>query len=348
MTVLDGLRVDHVGLAVSDLGTSTDRWVECFGMRVHDRSTVHSPDGTIRRATLRLRDIWFVLTEAGGTSHPAAAYVAEHGDGVYDIALRTPDVAEAFRETVARGAVPVSGPAVRDGIVTATVAGFGDTVHTLVQRESTGDGPRSGLRNGLRTVDHFAVCVEAGRLASTVEFYRTVLDFEVIFTEHIVVGSQAMDSTVVRSRGGDVVFTVLEPDQTAVPGQIDQFLKDHNGAGVQHIAFATDDIVRDVRTLGGAGVDFLVAPAAYYDLLADRITPVRHSVDELRDVNVLVDEDETGQLLQIFTASTHPRGTLFFELIERLGARTFGSGNIRALYTSVELQRSRQEAAQGD
>lgn len=187
------------------------------------------------------------------------------------------------------------------------------------------------------------MCLEPGQLVPTVEFYETVLDFEMVFTERIVVGGQAMDSKVVQSRSGAVTLTLIEPDTSREPGQIDKFVKEHGGAGVQHIAFATDDIVRDVTLLGGAGLAFLKTPPTYYDLVPERLSLLRHSVDQLRSLNILVDEDQDGQLLQIFTKSVHPRGTLFFEVIERLGARTFGSGNIKALYTAVEMEMERAQ-----
>jgi len=155
-----------------------------------------------------------------------------------------------------------------------------------------------------------------------------------------------MDSKVVQSRSGAVTFTLIEPDLSQQPGQIDDFLRNHGGAGVQHIAFAAEDIVKAVGLITSRGVEFLDTPASYYSLLPRRLRLARHTVDELQGLNVLVDEDHDGQLFQIFSRSVHPRNTLFLEVIERLGARTFGSGNIKALYEAVELQRARDEAAQ--
>ncbi|MGW2377568.1 MULTISPECIES: 4-hydroxyphenylpyruvate dioxygenase [Kitasatospora] len=357
MSALDILGVDHVELAVADLNVATELFVDRYGLGVYARST-ETPDG-VRTVAVGRQGIRLVLTEAGDADHPAAAYVERHGDGVSGIALSTPDAEAAFTEAVRRGARPVAAPTTRDGVVTASIGGFGDVVHTFVQRLPGADeralpglsvveedpvtgGRRSAL--GLHTVDHFAVCLEAGQLIPTVEFYRTVLGFDMVFTERIVVGRQAMDSMVVQSRSGSVTLTLIEPDLSREPGQIDQFIKDHGGAGVQHIAFATDDIVRDVSRLGANGVGFLRTPGAYYDLVPERLALLRHSVDGLRELNILVDQDQDGQLLQIFTRSVHPRGTLFFEVIERLGARTFGSGNIKALYTAVELEQARNEA----
>ena len=272
-----------------------------------------------------------------------------------DIALRVPNATAAFTEAVRRGARPVAAPT-RDGdVVTATIMGFGDVVHTFVERApwldqrslpglapvvaSTADGlPQPGLS----TIDHFAVCVEPGQIDRTVEFYRHTLDLELTFAERISVGTQAITTKVVQSRTGTLTLTLVEPDPTGDAGHVDEFLKQHGGPGVQHIAFSADSIVTAVRAAAARGVDFLATPAAYYERLPDRVTLASYSVAELRGLNVLVDADHDGQLFQIFTRSAHPRNTLFFELIERLGARSFGSGNITALYQAVESTRDRQ------
>lgn len=178
-----------------------------------------------------------------------------------------------------------------------------------------------------------------------VKCYQETLGFKEIFEERIVVGSQAMLSKVVQSCKGDITFTIIQPDPEADPGQIDEFLKNHGGAGVQHIAFSSHDAVGSVRALNRAGVDFLKTPGTYYQLLAQRVELMRHGLESLREWNLLVDEDHGGQLFQIFTRSTHPRRTLFFEVIERLGAETFGSSNIKALYEAVELERLQQNAS---
>lgn len=248
----------------------------------------------------------------------------------------------------------MSPPCARDGFVTATVQGVGDLVHTFVQRPESLDeralpgftptpATAGGLDAGLAEVDHLAVCVPSGELGATVDFYRHVLDFQLIFAERITVGDQAMTTEVVKS--GSVTLTLIEPDASKEPGHIDEFLAAHGGAGVQHLAMSTADITAAVDTTGAGGVEFLPTPAAYYDLLPDRVRPVKYPLPELRRRSILVDEDHDGQLYQIFARSAHPRGTFFFELIERLGARSFGSGNIAALYQAVELQRANHRDA---
>ncbi|MBM7172981.1 4-hydroxyphenylpyruvate dioxygenase [Streptomyces sp. G44] len=350
-SVFDGLLVDHVEFYVHDTAVAAAQFEISYGFESYGISAPGPAESAapIHSVALGKNQIRLVLTSAQGADHPAAAYVAQHGDGVANIALTTRDAGEAFTEAVRRGAAPVAEPAERDGLVTASIRGFGDVIHTFVQRPADGDVralpgfspiPRTGARfdSGLGEIDHFAICLEAGQLTPTVEFYEKVLDFQMIFEERIVVGSQAMDSKVVQSRSGAVTLTLIEPDTSLQPGQIDGFLKNHGGAGVQHIAFTADSIVKSVRLLKSQGVSFLSTPDAYYRLLS--VDLAKYSVPEMKEMDILVDEDHDGQLFQIFTSSVHPKRTFFMEVIERMGARTFGSGNIKALYEAVERQRA--------
>jgi 4-hydroxymandelate synthase len=251
------------------------------------------------------------------------------------------------------GAAPVAPPEVfgPDGlrVTFASVMGFGDVEHRFVARDSpeapfaavieeTGCGRSGG--GLLRTIDHFAVCVPAGELDETVRHYEEAFGLSQIFEERIVVGSQAMNSKVVQSASGAVTFTILEPDTTRDPGQIDAFVESHGGAGIQHVAFLTENITAAVRTGTDGGATFLSTPGSYYDALTERLGPIGEPVDDLRELNILADRDHAGVMLQIFTRSVHPRRTLFYELIDRRGARTFGSNNIQALYEAVERQQA--------
>ncbi|MFJ2833629.1 4-hydroxyphenylpyruvate dioxygenase [Streptomyces sp. NPDC087263] len=351
---LADLAIDYIEMYVENLESAAFQWVDRYAF------TVVGTGGSADHRSLALGhgEITLVLTEATSDHHPASAYVVAHGDGVADIALRTADVAAALDAAVANGARVDRQPTQHSGdgpAVTATVQGFGDVVHTLVQRAPDA-GPRlpagfvPALRPasppstevGLLDIDHIAVCLGTGDLGPAVAYYQQALGFRDIFSEHIVVGAQAMHSKVVQSPSGTVTFTLIEPDDTALPGQIDEFLKSHQGAGVQHLAFSSQDAVRSVRTLAGRGVTFLTTPDTYYDLLGERIDLSPRRLGDLRATGVLADEDHNGQLFQIFAASTHPRHTLFFEVIERQGAQTFGSANIKALYEAVELERTGQ------
>ncbi|MGH3692817.1 MAG: 4-hydroxyphenylpyruvate dioxygenase [Pseudonocardiaceae bacterium] len=345
--IFQELRIDHIKFYVADIGATLAELVRGFGFDVYARATEQRDEQSVAIGKDHIR---LVLTRALVDDHPGAVYLTRHGDGVADIALGAPDAPAAFAEAVRRGACPVEGPVEREGTITASVLGFGDVLHTFVQRRDgaevrhlPGFAPaRDGagaLDSGLRSVDHFAVCLEAGQLEPTVQFYERVLDFRMTFTERIIVGSQEMNSKVVQSASGAVTLTLIEPDTGREPGQIDEFVKNHGGAGVQHIAFETADIVRSIRALRSGGIEFLSIPDVYYELLGDRLELTRHPVADLGELNILADEDHAGQLFQIFAKSAHPRATLFFEVIERFGATTFGSGNIKALYEAVEAER---------
>jgi 4-hydroxymandelate synthase len=351
-----GLRVDHIHFYVKDIVAATDWLTGGYGFTVY--ATADKQDGApaFRSVGLGKERIRLVLTQADSSGHPAAEYTEKHGDGVADIALGVADAAAAFEAAVRRGAKPVSPPTRHGEITTAAILGFGDTVHTFIQRPAGADeralpslvpvaGDEPGPDAGLREVDHFAVCVHDGQLDRTVQFYADVLDFRLLFGERIVVGDQAITTKAVQSASGAVTLTLIEPDTSRAPGHVDGFMASHGGAGVQHIAFTTEDIVRTISSLESRGTEFLHTPASYYGLLIERIHLSRHSADALQAHNILVDEDHYGQLFQIFSKSVHPRETFFFEIIERFGARTFGNGNIKALYEAVELQRSRDGAA---
>jgi 4-hydroxymandelate synthase len=339
--------IEYIEFYITDLEKSAAALSRDFGFHLTGQQDFRPPSVPGgRSAVLRNGQITLLLTAPGTHEHPAARYVRQHGDGVAAIAFRTGDVRGAFEVAVAGGAEPIAEPAFaghgehRTG--TAIVSGFGDVRHVLVERDT--DAPSSaapssaGQADGdglLVALDHVAVCLPAGQLDATVGFYGDVFGLKQVFDERIEVGGQAMLSKVVQDRTGSVTFTLIEPDPALKPGQIDEFLDAHGGAGVQHLAFRTDDITRAVRTLADRGVKFLTAPPGYYRTLLARLGTVGRPVSELEELNVLADRDRWGELFQIFTRSTHRRRTFFLELIERQGARTFGSRNIRALYEAL-------------
>ncbi|MFD8826288.1 4-hydroxyphenylpyruvate dioxygenase [Streptomyces sp. NPDC059605] len=342
----DDVGLAHVEFHVGDAARSAD------ALRGLGFETVAETGGTRGRddrhsIAMRQGEAVVVLTQALADDHPAAAFVEAHGDGVADIALHTTDVRALFRRAVDAGARVVAAPTGGHGPgdrVTAVIGGFGDVVHTLVQSPAPAGGhlippgptPTAAARSPLRGIDHLAVCLEAGGLAPTAAFYESALGFRTVFEENIAVGLQAMNSKVVQSPSGQVTLTLIEPDRSAEPGQIDAFLDGHGGSGVQHIAFVAEDIVRAAADLSDRGVDFLPTPDAYYDMLRDRLTPEAFTVDDLRRFGILADEDHGGQLFQVFARSSHPRRTYFIEVIQRFGASSFGSRNIKALYEAVQ------------
>ncbi|MFD4606939.1 4-hydroxyphenylpyruvate dioxygenase [Streptomyces sp. NPDC058440] len=347
--------VDHVELYVGDAQQSAFYLCTAFGFRVRGQAGPETGRADSRSLLLRQGGIDIVLTSALTPDHPAAQYVSRHGDGVAGIAFEVTDAAKAFETAVERGATAVEEPVVhsRSGteVVTATVLGFGDVAHRFVQRTGDRDDFLPGTMDIfaadpdesarlLHTVDHAAICLPAGELGPTVAFYEKVFGFSQIFEEFIEVGEQAMDSKVVQSPSGKVTFTLIEPVTGRQPGQIDTFLARHGGAGVQHLALLTDDIVTTVPAMEERGVTFLETPGAYYDELSQRLDEPDLRMEDLRRTNVLVDQDHWGQVFQIFTQSMHVRKTFFWEVIDRHGARTFGSGNIKALYEAVAREKA--------
>lgn len=348
------LGIDHVEFYVANPQAAAASLCHDFGFAHADPQGLGDPDNP-RSVMLRQGTIALLLTAADAPGDPAADYVQRHGDGVASIAFRTDDVTKAFDQAVMGGARPIATPAFADHdgghVGTAIVSGFGDVTHRLVERAGSAADSWTGRGPGgmFLDLDHAAICLPAGQIEHTVRFYGDAFGFAHVFNERIEVNGQAMISKVVQDDAGAVTFTLIEPDPGRKPGQIDEFLDRHGGAGVQHLALRTTDIARAVRTLSARGVRFLAAPGGYYRRLEPRLGSLAIPVEVLREVNVLADRDQWGQLFQIFTRSAHERGTFFFEFIERRGALTFGSGNIRALYEALgEEQASKAPLASSD
>jgi 4-hydroxymandelate synthase len=345
---MDVTTIDHVEFYSRDAEGTAQQLVEAYGFR---RLGVSGP-GLPGQRTILLGQggIRVLITAATDPAHPVAAHVERHGDGVARIGLRVADAAEAYAEALSKGASSVAEPRAWGAqVVTAEVSGPGALAHRLVERR--GDAflpggieqlpvPPPAGPNLLEILDHTALCVAGGALDETVRFYTEVFGFKEIFEERVEVGDQAMDSKVVQSGSGEVTFTIVSPDPALRPGQLDDFLRANGGAGVQHLALSTRDIAGAVATLGARGVRFLKTPDSYYDAIERRLGEVSLSVAALRAGNILVDRDHWGEMFQIFTESTVERGTFFFEIIERHGALTFGSNNIRALYEAKERSRA--------
>ncbi|WP_433086190.1 4-hydroxyphenylpyruvate dioxygenase [Dactylosporangium sp. CA-052675] len=345
---------DHVELYVGDARAAAAQLCAQYGLRVYGQGGPETGLTGQRSVLLGQRDIRILLTSGLSGGHRASRYVAQHGDGVAIVAFGCADARAAFAEAVAAGATPIEQPrTVSHGgstVVIAEVSGFGDVTHRLVQRDRTDPqflpglidmpagvtGPAAG--DLLHEIDHAAVCLPAGELERTVAYYERVFGFAMIFQEYIEVGEQGMQSKVVQSPSGGVTFTLIQPDISRRAGQIDDFLAWHEGAGVQHLALSTHDIVGAVRALGERGVEFAQTPGSYYDMLAARLGETDVPVEDLRPLGILVDRDHWGQMYQIFAKSTHIRRTYFNELIDRHGARTFGTSNIPALYAAKERE----------
>ena len=330
MTVL---RIGHIEMYTSDRESFADYFVSALGFA--DVARVRTTRG--ESSLLELGDVRLIVTEG-----PAAAeYLERHGDGVADIAFICDDVAATRERALRAGARPVGDNA---------VVAFGSVRHSLLP-ESTQYSPASlpwAVAEGsdrrrdasrvrhIQALDHIAVVVEEHDLHERVAHYIEAFGFERYSSEFIEVGNQAMDSIVARNAAGTATFTFQAQVADREAGQLAAFLARNEGPGVQHLALLVDEIVPAVREFGGRGVEFLSTPGAYYDVLRERLREMSVEIADLRATNVLADRDEWGYLLQLFTRSPYPRNTLFYELIQRCGARGFGSANIRALYEAIE------------
>lgn len=312
----------------------------------------------------------FVLTGSVHAGAPGADHVTKHGDGIRDIALEVPDVDAAYRHATSAGARGVTEPYdLKDehGTVRiAVIATYGDTVHSLIDRSGY-DGPflpgfvarepivdrQPAIDAGLQpkrffqAVDHVVGNVELGRMDEWVEFYRRVMGFTNMaefIGDDIATDYSALMSKVVADGSRKVKFPLNEPAVSQRKSQIDEYLEFYGGPGAQHVALATNDIIATVDAMRQAGVEFLNTPDSYYDdpELRARIGKVRAPIEELKKRRILVDRDEDGYLLQIFTAPVQDRPTVFFELIERHGSLGFGKGNFKALFEAIEREQERR------
>lgn len=309
---------------------------------------------------LARRNIRFVLTAPllPDPAHPVAAFVARHGDGVRDIALRVADAEAAYVEALRRGARGVAEPAAsedeRGRVVRASIATYGDTVHSFVQRESYEGAFMPGFQpvtdslpvpdTGLAAIDHVVGNVELGRMDEWVGFYRDVLGFKQLVhfdDEDISTEYSALMSKVMQNGTGRIKFPINEPAEGRRKSQIEEYLEYHGTPGVQHIALATGNILASVDALRAHGLAFLRVPATYYENL-DRIGRIDEQAEDLARRGVLVDRDEEGYLLQIFSQPVQDRPTLFYEIIQRKGSRGFGKGNFRALFEALEREQARR------
>ncbi|MCX4097850.1 4-hydroxyphenylpyruvate dioxygenase [Nocardia sp. alder85J] len=333
-----------------------------FGMRLEAYSGPETGNRDHKGFVLRSGSARFVITGAVDPDSPLVARQARHGDGIADIALEVPEVDRCVAQARAQGATVLVAPHDdRDefGVVrSATLATYGDTRHTLVDR-SRYDGPylpgyvaAASPANPARlfqAVDHVVGNVELGRMNEWVDFYKRVMGFRNLaefIGDDIATEYSALMSKVVASGNHRVKFPLNEPAPGRKRSQIDEYLLFHRGPGVQHIALATGDILAAVDALRAAGVEFLATPDAYYSdpELRARIGHVRVPVEQLRSRGILVDRDEDGYLLQIFCKPLTDRPTIFFELIERHGSLGFGKGNFKALFEAIE----REQQARGN
>ena len=319
--------------------------------------------GTRDRASYLLQQdkVRFVLTTPIRSTGQIADHVHKHGDGVRDIALWVDDARTAFAAAVERGAKPAMEPTVMkddDGeIIIAAIHTYGDTIHSIVERKNyrglfmpgfvPAESPYKPPSVGLKYVDHCVGNVELGKMNEWVKFYEDVLGFTNILSfddKQITTEYSALMSKVMSNGNGRIKFPINEPAQGKKKSQIDEYLEFYDGPGVQHIAIATDDIIRTVRDLKSRGVEFLRVPATYYESVPNRVGKIDEDLAPLQELGILVDRDDEGYLLQIFTRPVEDRPTVFYEIIQRKGAKSFGAGNFKALFEAIE----REQALRGN
>jgi len=351
------LGIDHIELYVGNGVQAAHYFTHALGFResayagletgMRDRACHLVEQGRIR----------FLLTSPLHGSNEIARHIAEHGDGVKVVALAVPDAEEAYRIAVRRGARGLDEPheeSDEQGAVRlATIATYGETVHTFVERDGyegaflPGFEPREGGEEGdfFAGIDHVVGNVELGRMEEWVAYYERVFGFTEMIRfsdEDISTEYSALMSKVMADGKGRIKFPINEPAEGQRKSQIEEYLEFYGGPGVQHIALATTDIIDTVRTLQDRGVEFLRTPDSYYRELPERIGEIDEDLADLNELGILADRDDEGYLLQIFGKPLSDRPTLFIEVIERHGARGFGEGNFKALFEAIEREQERR------
>ena len=353
---------DYIEYYVGNAKQAAHYYQSAFGFQTvgyRGPETGHRESATylLQQGKIRL-----LLTTPLFTENSIADHIYRHGDGIRDIALWVDDAEKAFFETTKRGAKPVHDiERIEDDqgyIVKAAIHTYGDTIHTFVQRNEyrgffmPGFEPRENpywkpAEVGLKYVDHIVGNVALGEMNEMVDFYANVMGFKQLVSfddKDISTEYTALMSKVMSNGNERIKFPINEPADGVKKSQIEEYLEYYQGPGAQHVAMATDDIVFTVSELRRRGVEFLYVPTTYYDDLEARVGHIEEDMDALKELGVLVDRDDEGYLLQIFTRPVEDRPTVFYEIIERKGARSFGKGNFKALFEAIE----REQALRGN
>ncbi|MFL6139442.1 MAG: 4-hydroxyphenylpyruvate dioxygenase [Frankiaceae bacterium] len=353
---------DHVHFAVGNARQAAHFYSTALGLRCVAYSGPETGNHDTASYVLESGSARFVVTGEVRAGTWVGEHVARHGDGVVDVALRVPDATRAYELAVERGAAGVTEPRMVEDeqgkVVLSSIRTYGETLHTFVER-SAYSGPflpgyveRAPLvappeKRYFQSIDHIVGNVELGKMDEWVDYYHRVMGFtnmKEFVGDDIATEYSALMSKVVADGSRKVKFPLNEPAVGKRKSQIDEYLEFYGGPGVQHIALATNDIIRAVEAMSAVGVEFLAAPDSYYNdpELRSRIGDVRAPIEELQAHAVLVDRDEDGYLLQIFTKPVQDRPTVFFELIERHGSLGFGKGNFKALFEAIEREQARR------
>ncbi|UYZ23736.1 4-hydroxyphenylpyruvate dioxygenase [Mesobacillus jeotgali] len=348
--------VDYLELYVGNAKQASHFFQTAFGFKVVAYSGLETGNRETTSYVLQQRKIRLVVTGTYNDSSRVAQFVKTHGDGVKDIALAVDDVEKAYEGAVKRGAIEIQPPhevSDENGTLKKAVIGtYGDTIHTLVERKNYKGLFMPGFVEhettvpvndaGFIGIDHVVGNVE--RMEEWVNYYANVMGFKEMkhFTDKDIVTEYSALMSKVMHNGGRIKFPINEPAEGKRKSQIQEYLEFYNGPGVQHLAILTEDIVSTVAQLRENGVEFLNTPDSYYEMLSERVGEIDEEIDKLKELSILVDRDDEGYLLQIFTKPVVDRPTLFIEIIQRKGARGFGEGNFKALFESIEREQERR------
>ena len=345
---------DHIEFYVGNAKQAALYYQHCFGFKLVAYKGPETGSRDKVSYVIQQDKIRFVLTSSLVGDDEISAHVAKHGDGVKVLALWVDDAKDSFHKALEKGAEIAFEPfEMEDGhgkVIMAAIKTYGETIHTLVERKNYSGAflpgfiaKENGINEsiGLKYVDHCVGNVELGDMNKWVKFYQDVLGFKLLITfddKDISTKYTALMSKVVSNGNGFIKFPINEPAQGLKKSQIEEYLDFYKGAGVQHIAVATDNIIETVTKLRNNGVEFLYVPENYYDDLIERVGSIDETIEDLQKLNILVDRDEEGYLLQIFTKPILDRPTVFFEIIQRKGAVSFGKGNFKALFEAIERE----------
>lgn len=346
-------RIDHMELWVGNARQAAYFYRFALGM---DLVAYSGPETGVReRASYVLqRDkVRLVLSTPIRSDHPMAEHIQKHGDGVRAIALEVDDARQSFQITTERGAEPVHPPTEVEGVITASIAMYGDTLITFVQRGSYAGAFLPGYESrdlkgpdfGIAAIDHIVGNVELGKMNHWVDFFARVMGFsQLIHFDDADISTEysALMSKVMQDGTGKIKFPINEPADGRRKSQIEEYLDFYDGPGVQHIALLTGDIIKTVTAMRDAGMEFLKVPDSYYDEAQKRVGEVKEDFNAIRQLGILVDRDEEGYLLQIFTKPVEDRPTVFYEVIQRRGSRGFGKGNFKALFEAIEREQAKR------
>ena len=352
---------DHIEFYVGNAKQSAYYYQQAFGFQLVAYSGPETGSRTTVSYVLQQGKVRFVLTSSLDPSSSISRHVNTHSDGVKVLAFEVDDAEQSYNVAVSRGAISVNKPEkskdANGEVVISAIETYGETIHKFIERHNYQGPFLPGFESvqslmpivpiGLKYVDHCVGNVALGEMNQWVKFYEDVMGFKLLVTfddKDISTEYTALMSKVVSNGNGYIKFPINEPAEGRKKSQIEEYLEFYHGAGVQHIALATDNILNTVSELRSRGVDFLRVPDVYYDDLWDRVGDIDEEINALKDLNILVDRDDEGYLLQIFTKPIQDRPTVFYEIIQRKGATSFGKGNFKALFEAIE----REQAIRGN